>query len=167
MVGTLKLYEVADAYLHDLEALEEMEIDRQVFADTLEGMSGDLEVKALNVMSYAKNLEAESDAIQAAIENMQNRSRALDNKAAWMREYLKTQMERTGITEIKSPYFVMKLQDNPAKVVIDYEAALPDDCWRLIPAKLEPDKKAIKAKLDAGENLSAAHLEKSKRLVVR
>lgn len=166
-MSTLKLYAVADEYLRDLNKIESLELDAQTYLDTLEGLSGDIEVKALNVMAYARNLEAESDAIQAAIEAMQNRMKALDRKAEWMREYLKTQMERTGITEIKSPYFVMKLQDNPVKVVIDCEAALPDDCWRLIPEKREPDKKAIKAKLDAGENLAAAHLEKGKRLVVK
>lgn len=170
MVG-IALYRVADEYLRDLEALEKMEeagqLTAQSLADTLEGLSGDLEVKALNVMSYTRNLEAESQAIADALVEMQSRMLAIDKKAKWMREYLKIQMERTGITEIKSPYFVMKLQDNPAKVIIDCEAAIPDECWRVIPETREPDKKAIKVILESGVDVSFAHLEKSKRLVVK
>ena len=167
----ISLYSIADEYLRDLEKLESLqesgELSLQTLEDTLEGLSGDLEVKAVNVISYAKNLEAESEAIQKAIDSMQLRIKSLDNKTEWLREYVKTNMQRTGIKEIKCPYFVMKLQDNPAKVVIDCEAAIPDDCWRVIPEKREPDKKAIKAKLESGENVSYAHIEKGQRLIIK
>ncbi len=167
----LALYQVADEYLRDLEALEKMEeagqLTAQSLADTLEGLSGDLIVKALNVMSYARNLEAEAEEISKAIVAMETRMFSLGSKATWMREYLKTQMERTGITEIKSPYFVIKLQDNQAKVIIDCEAAIPSNYWRVIPETREPDKKAIKLFLDSGADVSFAHLEKGKRLVVK
>lgn len=172
-MGNLTLYEITDDYLAALQTLESLaetgQLSPDVVADTIEGLSGDLEVKAKNVIGYAKSLEAESDAIQNAIDGMQKRMLALDKKAEWMREYVKDAMERTGITEIKSPYFVIKLKDNPGKVIVDCEAGLPDDCWREIPATREPDKKAIKAKLEAGDvSVNAcAHIEKGKRLDVK
>lgn len=169
----LTLYELSDDYLAALQTLESLaesgQLSPEVVADTIEGLSGDLEVKAKNVIGYVKSLEAESDAISNAIDGMQKRMLALDKKAEWMREYVKSAMERTGITEIKSPYFVIKLKDNPGKVIIDCEAGLPDYCWREVPATREPDKKAIKAKLDEGDKTvsAAAHIEKGKRLEVK
>lgn len=170
-MGNLTLFNIADDYLAALQTLESLaetgQLSPEVVADTLEGLSGDVEAKATNVIAYARSLELESNAIREAFAPMLERAHQLDKKAEWMRAYVKTQMERTGITEIKSPYFVMKLQSNPAKVIIDCEAALPQDCWRVVPETREPDKKAIKARLEAGENLTGAHLEKGVRLVVK
>lgn len=169
----LTLYEITDDYLAALQTLESLaesgQLSPEVVEDTIEGLSGDLEVKAKNVIGYAVSLVSEADAIDAATVPMMKRANTLRDKAAWMREYVKTAMERTGITEIKSPYFVIKLKDNPGKVVIDCEAGLPDDCWREIPATREPDKKAIKTMLEAGNKTvsAASHIEKGKRLEVK
>lgn len=172
-MGNLTLYEITDDYLAALQTLESLaesgQLSPEVVADTVEGLSGDLEVKAKNVIGYAKSLEAEAFAIIDATLAMTDRAASLRKKAEWMRKYVQSAMERTGITEIKSPYFVIKLKDNPGKVIIDCEAGLPDYCWREIPATREPDKKAIKTMLEAGNKTvsAAAHIEKGKRLEVK
>lgn len=170
-MGNLTLFNIADDYVAALKTLESLAdagtLSEEVVADTLEGMAGEVEAKATNVIGYAKSLELEAAAIKAATDPMLKRAKALETKAEWMRAYVKAQMERTGITEIKSPYFVLKIRDNPASVVIDNEAGIPDDCWRVIPEKREPDKKAIKEMIDAGENVEFAHLEKTRRLEVK
>jgi len=60
----LTLYTIADQYLQDLQKLQDMEINDQTFADTLESLSGELEVKATNVAMFIRNLEANADAIK-------------------------------------------------------------------------------------------------------
>ncbi len=62
----LALYQIADQYLQDMQMLQERDLDDQTFADTLESLSGDLEVKATNVAMFIRNLEASADAIKAA-----------------------------------------------------------------------------------------------------
>ena len=172
-MGGLTLFEITDDYLAALQTLESLaesgQLSPEVVEDTIEGLSGDLEVKAKNVIGYAKSLEAEADAIADAIHGMSMRMVGLQHKAQWMRGYVQSAMERTGITEIKSPYFVIKLKDNPGKVIVDCEAGLPESCWRVVPETREPDKKAIKAKLEAGDKTvsAAAHIEKGKRLEVK
>ena len=143
------------------------ELSAQCLTDTLEGLPGEFEEKARNVACYAKNLEAEAEAIKTAIEGMQARSKALTNKAEWMREYLQANMIITGFTEIKSPYFVMKLKKNPPKVVIDCEAALPLSCFKIVPETRVPDKAAIKQYLTTGKEMSGAHLEQGERLEIK
>lgn len=170
-MGNLQLFALADEYLAALKTLESLAdagtLSAEVVADTLEGMSGELEAKATNVIGYAKSLELEAAAIKAATEPMLQRAKALETKAEWMRAYVKTQMERTCITEIKSPYFVLKIRDNPASVKIDNEAGIPEKCWRVIPETREPDKKAIKAMIESGEEVQFAHLERTRRLEVK
>lgn len=170
-MGGLRLFEIADEYIAALKTLESLAdagtLSAEVVADTIDGMSGELEAKATNVIAYARSLELESNAIREAFAPMLERAHQLDKKAEWMRAYVKTQMERTGITEIKSPYFVLKIRENPASVVIDNEAGIPDKCWRVIPEKREPDKKAIKAMIEAGEEATFAHLEKTRRLEIK
>lgn len=170
-MGNLQLYAIADEYIAALKTLESWAdagtISVESVADTLDGMAGDVEAKATNVIAYARSLELESNAIREAFAPMLERAHQLDKKSEWMRAYVKAQMERTGITEIKSPYFVIKLKDNPGKVIVDCEAGLPPSCWREIPATREPDKKAIKAMIEAGEHVEFAHLERTKRLEVK
>lgn len=164
------LYAIAENYLAALQTLESLldsgEIPQNVFDDTIDGLGGELEAKAINVIGYAKNLEAESMAIDAAIKAMTARKKAIDAKDERLRAYVKEQMERAGITEIKCPYYVIKLRNNPLRVVIDNESGIPEDCWRVIPEKREPDKSAIKAMIST-EEVSFAHLERTTRLEIK
>lgn len=168
---TLALYEVAENYVAALRTLESLleagTLTQEVVSDTLEGLSGDMEVKVKNVVAYTKNIEAEADAIRAAIDKMKARMKALDSKSEWLRDYILQNMKRTQIKEIKTPYYVIRLRDNPAHVVIDNEAGLPADCWRTIPERREVDKAAIKARLSLGEVMQCAHLEKDVRLEIK
>lgn len=170
-MSNLKLYELADDYIAALNKLEALAdagmLDAETVANTLDGMSCELEVKATNVIGYARSLELEAQAIRAAIEPMEKRAKAIEAKSKYMIEYVKTQMERTGKTEIKSPYFVLKLRDNPPKVVIDNEAGIPETCWRVIPEKREVDKKAIKEMIESGQEVQFAHIERDKRLEIK
>ena len=60
------LYELAAEYRADCEKLADMDMDEQTLADTLEGLSGELEVKAQNVIMFTRNLEATAAAIKEA-----------------------------------------------------------------------------------------------------
>lgn len=162
------LYVIADEYLLAAQQLADLDLDAQTVADTLEGLSGDLEVKATNVAMFARNLEASAEAIKGAEAQMAARRKAIENRAANVREYLKAQMERTGITEIASPYFKLAIRKNPAAVVIDAASQIPAEFMRQPetppPA---PDKKAIGAAIKAGREVAGAHLESSTRLEIK
>lgn len=163
----LKLYEVTETYLRALNSLEDSDLPEQVIQDTLEGLAGALEVKAKNVAAFCYNLEAEVDAIQAAIDKMIARRQATKKRIDWLRHYLKTNMDRCGITEIKSPEFVLKIVKNPPMVVIDNQESIPAQFMRIIPETREPDKNALKEALKTGEVIPGAHLETQTRLSIK
>jgi len=62
----MNLYSLAAEYRQAAESIANLDLDDQTIADTLEGLSGELEVKATNVAMFAKNLEATATAIKEA-----------------------------------------------------------------------------------------------------
>jgi len=162
------LFVLANKYLDAARTLADLDMDPQTVADTLEGLSGDLEVKATNVAMFARNLEASAEAIKGAEAQMAARRKAIENRAANVREYLKAQMERTGITEIASPYFKLAIRKNPPSVVIDAASQIPAEFMRTPePPPPAPDKKAIGAAIKAGKEVPGAHAESSTRLEIK
>jgi hypothetical protein len=166
MKPTIKLYDLSADYLAALDALAEIEnLPPEVIADTLEGLAGAWEDKALNVARYVRNLEAEAAAIEEAKKRMEGRAKSTANQAARLKAYLKAELERTGLKP-KAPDLAMRLQNNPPSVVLDDAALIPDDYRRT--ETVETILKAeIGAALKAGEAIPGAHLERSRRLVIQ
>jgi hypothetical protein len=167
-MGTLALYELSHSYLQALEAFTDPEADlpAEVVTDTLEGIEGELQDKAVNVAKFMRNLEAVAEAVKAAEENMARRRKAIENRARWIKDYLKTNMEACGIQKIESPWFVLAIQKNPVAVEILNEAALPDEFKEaIITTKI--DRAGIKQAIEAGREVPGAALSRGTRLVVR
>ena len=164
----LTLYNIADQYLVDLQKLQEMEIDEQTFADTLEGLSGDLEVKATNVAMFVRNLEASAEAIKAAEKQMAERRKVLESKADRIRQYLLDNMTRTGITKIECPYFVLSVRKNPPAVEVLNQDMIPDEYFD-IPEPPAPtlNKNRLKEDLKAGVIVEGVKLTAGQSLSIK
>ncbi len=164
----LSLYQLSSTYLEALDNLTDPDMDLPIEAitDTLEGLSGELEEKAVNVTKFMRNMEATAKAIKEAEADMAKRRKSLENRIKWMKDYLKGSMEHTGITKIECPYFKLSIQKNPASVVINDEKAIPDQfkeqviSWKI-------DKTAIKNTLKTGETVTGAVLVNGTRLAIR
>lgn len=161
------LYELASEYRDAHERMEAAGFDDQTIVDTLDGMAGDLEEKAIAVAKFARNLEAEAAAIDKAIMAMHYRAQALDDRANSLRKYLMDAMIAAGVRKVSCPYFVVSVRDTPAYVVIDDEASIPAR-FLVQPEQPppRPDKRAIAEALKV-EPQPWAHLEKSTRLDIR
>lgn len=166
---TTALYVLADEYREAAARLADLELDEQTIADTLEGLAGELEVKATNVALFIRNIEASADAIKAAEGEMAKRRKAIEARADRIREYLKANMERTGISKIESPYLSLTIKKNPPSVVIDAEGQIPCEFFKDPPPPPPPavDKKAIADAIKAGNEVPGAHLQTSTRLEIK
>ena len=162
------LYTIADAYLQDVAKLQDLDLDAQTIADTLEGLTGDLEVKATNVAMFVRNLESLAEQIKAAETTMSARRKAIEQRADNVREYLLTNMQRTGITKIESPYFRISVKQNPASVVITDETQIPAKYMRQppVPAPVA-DKREILDALKFGEKVPGCTLEHKTRIEIK
>ncbi len=166
MKPTIKLYDLTTDYLEALDALAEIEdLPPEVIADTLEGLAGPWEEKALNVARYVRNLEAEAAAIDEAKKRMDARGKSTANQAARLKAYLKAELERTGLKP-KAPDLALRLQNNPPSVTIDDTALIPDD-YRRTETVTTLLKAEIGTALKAGEVIPGARLVRSQRLVIQ
>lgn len=162
------LYVIANEYQAMVERLMNSELDEQTIADTIEGASGELELKATNVAMFIRNLESSAEQIKLAEKAMAERRKQLESKADSVKQYLFDNMKRTGVTKIESPYFALTIKKNPPSVVIDDVALIPSE-YKIFtpPPPPSPDKQAIKAALQEGKTVEGAHIEQNERLEIK
>lgn len=162
------LYVLANDYRDAALQMADMDLPANVIADTLEGLAGELEVKATNVAMFIRNLESTAASIKEAEAEMAKRRKALEARADFLHRYLLDNMQRTGIQKIECPYFKLSVRDNPQSVVIDSPDLIPADFMRQPePPPPAPDKKAIAEALKAGQDVPGAHLERTQRLEIK
>ena len=163
----MTLYEVTSDYLRIMAMMEDPELDPQTLADTLEGVEGELEVKAENYAKVMRNLEADVVGIKAEIDRLSDRKKTIENNIKQMKKALQDAMEITGKTKFKTELFSFGIRSNAPAVVIDGELEnIPTEYLRI--KEPEIDKAKIKEALKNGVELEGvAHLEKSSSLVIK
>jgi len=167
-MSNLSLYQLSGDYLEALDALTDPEMDLpiEVVTDTLEGLSGEMEDKSINVAKFLRNMEATAGAIKSAEAEMAKRRKALENRVKWMKSYLKGNMEHTGITKIECPFFKISIQNNPASVSIINEGAIPAEFKTQVISWII-DKTAIKNAIKVGKTVTGASLTNGTRLSIK
>lgn len=164
----LSLFQIAGEYRAAADQLADLDMPEEVVRDTLESISGDLEVKAVNVASFVRNLEASAAQIKEAEQQMANRRRAIEKRAESVREYLLNNMIHAGVSKIECPYFKLAVRDNPPAVVIDEPALIPlGYMTEPVAPPPAPDKAMIKKAINDGFEVPGAHLARGKRLDIK
>ena len=157
------LYELATEYQDALMTLTDM--DDEAVIDTLEGLKGELEVKAVNVAMYCGNITATITAMKDAEKRIADRRKAYENKVININKYLKKNMENAGIHKIETPEMKLAIQKNPTRVNINDETAVPEEFWNER-TTIVLDKKLLKAALEKDE-VSGCELVQETRLVIK
>lgn len=160
------LYELTGAWLDLYDMADDPDMDADAFFDTMEGIEGEIEVKADGYARVINQLIAQAKNIKAEETRLFARRRAIENSVARMKESLQNAMEATGKTKFKTDLFSFGIQNNPSTVVLDCEVLdLPKELIKY--SEPTADKKAIMDILKAGTEFPFAHLEQSKSLRIR
>lgn len=168
MTTALTLFEIAQEYRHITDVLMDAGADEQTLSDTLEGEAWPLELKAQNYGFVIRNLEATATAIKDAEAKMEARRKALENRAKYMLERLKTGMEIAGVNELSCPYFAIKIKKNPPAIDVWDEKQVPDEYWVQPPTPPKTvSKDLIKAAIAADKEVPGAKKVQGTRLDIR
>lgn len=160
------LYEITGQYLQLLEMLEDAgNLEEQVIKDTLEGIEGELEIKADGYARIIRELDAGADKFEEEAKRMQALADSRRNRSRILKNNLYNSMKMTGKTKFKTDLFSFGIQKNggvqPLEMVPDVE--IPDEYL-----KKEPDNSKIREALKNGEELPFAVLkERGEHLVIR
>ena len=158
----MKLYKIANEF-KEVENITYM--PEEVIRDTLEGIEGEFKEKALAVTAFIKNEDLDLVALKAHKKEIDEKIKAISNRSESIKEYLRFNMEKCGITKIESPFFNITL-GKPFEVVdiVDMDA-LPE---KFIKTTVAPDKIAIKKELKEGADISGAKMSTGKsRLLIK
>lgn len=156
----MKLYELSEQYESALNELSNMEdLTPEVVTDSLAALKGDLEEKGRAVAAFTLNVDADIKTLKDHEDAIAAKRKTLEKRRDWMRDYLRENMEKCGITKIESPYFNITLTKPRKAVVIDDETALPRDYMRVVES---PDKSLIKRAMDDGYEVPGAHMGEGK-----
>ena len=148
--------------LYELATMDE-EIDEQLFQDTLDGLLGELEVKAGGYCNVIKQLEMEADRAKNMSLVWEQKQKQRENAIKRMKEALRDAMIRTEQKQIDAGEYTIKLQKNGGKAPLIIDGEVPDNYQKVI---YETDKDKIRKDLEAGKELPFAYLEERGQHVV-
>ena len=162
------LYELTGDYLTLLDMMDDPDVDPEVLADTMEGIEGELKIKADNYAKVLKNLDSEVDSIKNEITRLQARKKAIENNSARLKRSLQDSMVAVGETKFRTDLFSFNIQKNPAKVVMDETDIMNIPLEYLTVQLPTVNKKAIQEALKDGVDLTGiAHFEQDSSLRIR
>lgn len=159
------MYELTSDYMAVLDMANNPDIPPEVIADTLEGISGEIELKAENSAIIIKELEAEMLKLKTEEIRLSSRRKAIENNIEVIKQRLYNAMKLTGKEKFKTALFNFTIGKNPVKLVIDNESLIPKKYY----VKQEPKLDAAKLKEDlkAGAVRKYAHLEQGESLRIK
>lgn len=152
------LREITGRYLEVSEMANDPDIPSEAIRDTLEGIDGEFNDKAINVVHVIQNMGSDVAAIDDEIKRLQDRKKVIKNGEDSLRDYLRFNMESTGISKIECPLFAITLAKGRDVAIVDDENQLAPE---YVVTTTRPDKAAILRALKDGP-VDGAHIEKSK-----
>lgn len=166
------LYELTNDFLMLLDMADDPDVEEQVWLDTAIGIEGALEDKADGYAKVIKQLTADADAVKAEKERLDNREKALRNRANSLKKMLQESMEATEKLKFKTLLFSFGIQKNAPALKILNEERIPNDYMVPQPPKADTARIKADAKENGGELKDAhgnvwARLEQSQSLRIR
>jgi hypothetical protein len=165
-MGTL--FEITNEFqaLYEFATTAELgELDEQAYADTLNGLIGELEIKSAGYVAVINQLDMEQKKAEELAKAFKEKADVRKNNIKRLKDALKWAMINTGQKEITAGDFTIKLQNNGGKAPLKITGAVPDNFKRII---YEDDTELIRKRLEEGEELDFAHLEeRGKHIVIK
>ena len=130
--------------------LDEPDLDERTLADTLEGLTDLHEILAV-VIREALFDEALCSGLKQRIDQMEDRQRRLDNRAAKRRQLVREVMVENDIKKLADPEFTVSIRAGTASVVVIDELAIPSKFWE--PREPRLDKQSVWNALKQGDQI--------------
>lgn len=123
-MNNLSLYEITSGFPALMENEEITEEDKKKIEDELTVL---LQQKSQNIIGYTKNIELTINAMKEEEKRIAEDRKALENKMARFKDYVKECMERNGITKIETGLGTLSIAKSPVSVEITNEEEVPEE----------------------------------------
>lgn len=91
------------------------------FAEALDKLEVEFDTKVESIVQFVKNLDAEAATFEAEAERLRKHAAAQNKKSAWLKGYLKQQLERLGRKSAGVPLHtvIVRKNSNPRVSILD------------------------------------------------
>ena len=140
------------------------DIDPQVFADTLEALKGELEIKSCGYVQVIKQMDMEAKQAEEVSMAFAEKAKVRKNNIKRMKDTLQWVMETQGLKEMPAGAWTIKLQKNGGVAPLEITGEVPQNMTKVI---VEPDNDKIREYLKDNE-CDWAHLgERGQHIVIK
>lgn len=150
------LFALVGQYQQAYDILTDPEIDEQIVKDTLEGLMGEIEVTAAQLVPILNRLDMEIDACKKQAAEWAERKRIRENSRDRLKGMIMAAMDTLGTKELEAGDVSFKVQNAGGQLAIEYVdgVTVPEKYTKLT---IETDNQLVRKALDAGEELPFAH----------
>lgn len=141
-----------------LALVENGEFTSEDIADTLEDVEMQLGDKLDGIMSLVRNIEGQANTLAKEVKRLSDRKTSFENQAKNLKAYILQCLLAAQLKNFKTERNTLTVRKGSVSVVIDNMDQLPDELVD-VTTVVAPDKKKIKAAIEAGEDIKGAHLE--------
>lgn len=132
--------------------------------DLIHAYAGAAPAKRDRCAQFLRHLESQEDAINAEVKRLQLKAIRIAAAKERFEGYVLAVMDRVGMKRLEGTTYTFTAKNNPPSVVVDDPAQVPAEFMRQKPAPpAEPDRIAIKKRLQSGAEVPGARLVTGKR----
>ena len=158
------LYDITNEFEKLLDDL--LDHDDSDLIKDIESIEGEFKSKSANVAKYIRNLEHLVAGIKEVENNQKDRRVSLEKKIIKLKDYLRSNFERTNTEKIENDDIVIAMYKNPVKVNILDENKIPEKFFHLKETKVL-NKDRVKESLKNGEDIPGCELIQEKRITIK
>lgn len=165
-MNNLTLYSAAETVR---EMLEQLDPETGELPEGYDEARTTVAVKAQACAAFVLSNEAEADMVERHAKELLDRVKAARKRSAWVRQYIQTHMQASGITEIKALDGTFKASlaiGRDESVDVFDELQVPMDYMRE-KVTSAPDKALITKAIKDGFEVPGARLLKKDRLTIK
>ncbi len=160
-MSNLSLYNITNSFITLFEKAEQGELTKEEIEEQGKDLAISLKNKSTSIIGYIRNLDLTSEAIKNEIDRLTTMKKAIDNKNAKFKEYVKQNMEELELQKIDTELGTLSIAKNPASVEIYDESMIADE-YKKEKVTVTIDKTAIKNAIKEGKEVEGARLVEDK-----
>lgn len=148
-----------------IKQVQEMDIDPEILADTLESLELPRNEKLDNVASWIEENKMKIEWLKGKRKQLSDLETKYKKQTERLQEFLTMAIDDSGQKEVKTKNHILKPRNYRDSVIVEATKDLPID-YVIRKEVIQPDKKLLYKDLKAGKEISGAHLKSNRKTVI-
>lgn len=144
----------------------EEQFDEQTIKDSKELLLEELKEKSSNINEYLVELKVRTESMKALEEHYKKSRKTLENQMEFWKNVIKDCMITLGEKKIITDTGSITVKNNPKSIKITDENLVPKE-FKTEEISIKIDKKALKQRIEEGEEFEGITLEQTQSILIK